>query len=102
MNNPLVMTAVCWETRNYRHARQAVEWCRNYGLQPLTKTTYIGRLRQKERAALEENFAGIFTNKTEKFLVLPLCKTCFSEALLINTNHGDLETPSFEIVNPGG
>lgn len=99
MNKLLIMTAVCWETRNYRHARQAAEQCRNYGLHSLTKTIHIGRLRQDERAALEKNFAAVFTNKTEKFYILPLCKTCFSEALLYQTKHGDLETPSFEIVN---
>lgn len=99
MNKLLITTAVCWETRNHRHAHQAAEWCRNYGLHPLTKTIHIGRLRRDERAVLERNFTAVFTSQTEKFHILPLCKTCLGEALLHQTKHGDLETPSLEIVN---
>ncbi|MBI4022182.1 MAG: hypothetical protein HY372_02400 [Candidatus Andersenbacteria bacterium] len=99
MNNPRIKTATCWETRNWRHARQAAEWCRNFDLHPLTKTFYVGEITKRERADLMQNFTSLFTGKTEKFYLLPLCKTCYNEALLDQEKYGDYSTPPFVIVN---
>jgi hypothetical protein len=98
MNNPLLMTAACWETRNGQHTHRAVQWCKNYGLQPLTATLYIGQLRKSERTALLREFEKVFLNKTETFHLLVLCQSCYSNAELHRLKHDEIVPPPFEII----
>lgn len=72
MRDLLKPTLVCWETRNWRHRKQALEWCKNYGLTPLTSTVYAGNLKTKERKRIEDNFKNLFINKTEIYYFFPL------------------------------
>lgn len=72
MRDLLKPTLLCWETRNWRHQKQAVEWCKNYGLTPLTRTVYAGNLKTKEIKLIEDNFQKLFVNKTEAYYFFPL------------------------------
>ena len=98
MNKIFFMTAVCWESRNTRHHTQAAAWCRDLGLHPLTRNIYIGRIKKTERADLLKKFSTSFTNKTEKFYLISLCKSCYGEAELYRTKREQLETTPFEII----
>lgn len=72
MRDLLKPALVCWETRNWRHHKQAVELCKNYGLTLLTKTVYAGNLKTRERKRIETNFSKLFVNKTETYYFFPL------------------------------
>ncbi len=85
MNNFNVITLVSWETRNWRHRDKAVQWCKNYGLKPVLRNMYIGKLYSKERDKLEKQFKGTFAKKTEKFFVSTLCRSCFEDSVFSGT-----------------
>lgn len=72
MRDLLKPTLVCWETRNWRHHKKAMEWCKNYGLYPLTRTIYIGNLKTRELSRIENSFKDLFIKKTEKYYLFPL------------------------------
>jgi CRISPR/Cas system-associated endoribonuclease Cas2 len=98
MNNPLIDTAICWETRNWRHHKKTIEWCKNYGLSPLTKHVFIGKLKKSEMLNITQNFEDLFIKKTEKFHIIPLCKLCYSKIYLHKISKDELEPKLFEIV----
>ena len=98
MNNPLVTTAVGWETRNTKRTLKAAAWCQDYGLSPLTATLFIGNLKAKERKSLLERFQNAFTKSTERYILLSLCKSCYEHAQFSRTHKGVIEFMPFEIV----
>ena len=85
MNHFNAITLVSWETRNWRHRDQAVLWCKNYGLKPVLRNVYIGKLYSKEREKLEKIFKETFAKKTEKFFVSTLCRSCFEDSVFSGT-----------------
>ena len=81
MNYYAYITLVSWETRNWRHRDKAIVWCKDYGLESVTKHVFIGELYAKERGEMESKFKSLFTKKTEKFFFASMCKSCFNESL---------------------
>lgn len=67
VKDPLRLTLICWETKNWRHHKKALDWCKNYKLTSLAKTIFIGYLNTKERNRIERLFTCIFLGKTEKY-----------------------------------
>jgi len=99
MNNFSTITLVTWETRNWRHNDKALLWCKNYGLKPITRTVYIGKLYIKERALLQKKFQLVFNKKTEKFALMGLCQSCFDVAKIDDTIKRNAEHISnFELI----
>ncbi len=102
MNNFNAITLVSWETRDWRHRDKAVLWCKNYGLKPVLRNMYIGKLYSKEREKLENKFKGAFAKKTEKFFISTLCRSCFEDSVFGGTlsskkDDVDIET-AFELI----
>lgn len=98
MNNAPGVTAVCWQTRNVSRHRQATEFCKNYGLRPLTGNLWIGMLKPVEQNSLVQWFEKSFTKKTEKFHCFPLCKNCYESAILGKIEKTNVSYPQFEII----
>ncbi len=99
MNNFPIITLVTWETRNWRHNDKALVWCKNYGLKPITRTVYVGKLYGKERMLLQKKFQLVFNKKTEKFAFIGLCQSCFAAARIDDTIKCNAEHISnFELI----
>ncbi|MDB5255236.1 MAG: hypothetical protein JWL92_612 [Candidatus Nomurabacteria bacterium] len=80
MNNNPVTIFISWETRNWRHTKKAISICKDFGLESLTKQSYIGKLYTKERYQLEELFNILFQKKTDTFFMFALCQSCYNMA----------------------
>ena len=76
MNYSAYMTIVGWESRNWRHRDKAIMWCKDYGLEAMTRYVLIGELYAKERKEMEAKFRSLFTGKTERFFFITMCKSC--------------------------
>ena len=103
MNNFTAATMVSWESRNWRHRDKAALWCRDYGLVPILKNVYAGKLYAKERANLTKKLNGLFSKKTERFFVATICRTCFESSTFSGTLEKDMaksmdEGPAFEMI----
>ena len=81
MNYSLYTTIVNWETHNWHHHKKAVNWCRDYGLKPVTKYVFVGNLYVKERKELMVKFQKLFSRKSEKFFFANMCRSCFNESM---------------------
>lgn len=98
MNNAFFATFVYWQSRNWRHNKKAVEQCKNYGLHPLAKNFYAGKLKRRERKELEEHFLHIFTNRTEIYYIFSLCKSCYEDKALQQSRKQEISYPPYEII----
>lgn len=97
-NDPFAVAIVCWESRNWHHLKKSVEWSKNYGLTPFARNVYLGRLKEKERATLFTKFQKTFINDTERFYIVPICKSCYDKAVFHKTDKMAVNYPAFEIV----
>jgi CRISPR/Cas system-associated endoribonuclease Cas2 len=99
MNNLPYTTIVGWETRNWRHRKQALVWCKDYGLKAINSRVFIGELYAKERSLMQSKFKELFTKKTEKFFFVTLCKSCFNESMIgANVTYKPKHSMPFELV----
>ena len=81
MNYSTYITLLSWETRNWRHQKRALVWCKDYGLKPLNKYVFVGEIYQKEKLEIERKFKTLFQGRTEKFFFVTLCKSCLNESM---------------------
>lgn len=98
MNNSFIITLIYWQTRNWRHNKEAETLCKNYGLLPLTKTFYVSKLKRKEIVALTKHFEKTFLKKTEIYNLFPLCKSCFDAVTMPKIKKGRIHQAPFEII----
>lgn len=78
--NRLASTAVIsWRTRNWRHARAAERWCKDYNLVPLYKNFYIGTIYRDEREELDRKLGNLFTGRNERYCSFVLCASCVKD-----------------------
>jgi hypothetical protein len=88
---------VGWESRNRRNKKRAEIWCKDYGLKPILKNLYIGRVRADQRENLRKLFADLFLNKTEKIFLGTFCDSC--EKILNKNIREKTKRPiAFEII----
>lgn len=80
MNNFLSVILIAWQTRNIKRHRKAAIWCRNYGLRQFLPNVYVGKLYDKERRELLFKFEHEFTRKTDLFLYVKICQSCYTGA----------------------
>ena len=99
MNNPLSVTILGWETRNWRHRDKALILCRDYGFRPITKHVFVGETYSKERVEMHAKFKGIFNRKTDKFFFATICKSCFNESMSgMKLKNNIRHVSSFELI----
>lgn len=85
MNNPSYLTIVGWQTRNWRNNKKAIQYCKNYGLKPILKNLFVGKLYTREYKLLKKKMNLSFAKKTDNFTMFLMCKTCFENADIDDT-----------------
>ncbi len=78
MNNNSYITLICWETRSAKRHNQVVSNCKDYGLNPVLKTIYIGKLYTKEKKSILLKLKKVLNKKTDKVFSGVFCESCFS------------------------
>lgn len=98
MNNPLIFTVVLWKTRNEKRAEKAKELCKNYDVHRLIGDCYVGKLKKKEQNQVKKWFEEEFTNKTDLFYLLCVCKNCHKESVIYEVVKKVVDKKPFEII----
>ena len=105
MNNIKTALIVSWQTRSWRHNKKAILWCKNYGLKPILKNVYTGKVYAKEKAAILTKFKTTFIKKSEKFLLHSSCQSCFETVFfsdkLLEVSEELKANTTFEIIQIG-
>lgn len=77
MNNLSQTTLIGWETRSVKKHNQAISNCKDYGLKPVLKNLYIGKLYSKEKKSLFSKLKRVLNKKTDKIFSGVFCESCF-------------------------
>ena len=77
MNNLSSSTLIGWETRSAKRHSKAVNNCKDYGLRPLFKTLYIGKLNTREKRSIQLKIKKVLYKKTDKIFCGVFCESCF-------------------------
>ena len=80
MNRLLYVTLVAWKCTNLKRQHRAEKWCKDYGLERLHKSLYMGTLYRKERMVLDKKMHGLLKLKQEQFFSFSICATCLDSA----------------------
>jgi len=102
MNQLLFPAIVSWRTNNWRRAEQAVRWCKDYGLVPLHKNLYSGKLYLDERNEFDVKMKKLFSGKNDRYCSFVMCASCSPNSVV----NFDMPKPpwldsAFEIVQDG-
>ena len=89
MNKLLFITIISWDTINWRRAKKAEHWCRDYGLVLLHKNLYSGKLYLNERGDLDAKMKNLFVGKNDRYVSFAICASC-----------GHNSVVNFQIENP--
>lgn len=77
MNYSSSATLIGWETRSVKRYNKAVDYCKDYGLKPVLKSLYIGKLYAKERKSILLKLRKVLNKKTDKIFLGTFCESCF-------------------------
>jgi len=78
MNNLSQTTLIGWETRSVKRHNQTISNCKDYGLKPVLKNLYMGKLYAKEKKSLLIKLKKVLNKKTDKIFYGVFCESCFS------------------------
>ena len=77
MNYSSFVTLIGWETRSMKRHNKAVSYCKDYGLKPVFKSLYIGKLYAKEKKSINLKLKKVLNKKTDKIFCGTFCESCF-------------------------
>lgn len=99
MNNFSPVSIVGWKTRSKRRNDRAVTWCKDYGLKLIVDGIFVGELYAKEKVEIRKKFQKLFINKTDKFFLVSMCKSCFNDSVVdMPISRKQLTFSQFELV----
>jgi len=78
MNNLSSVTLIGWETRSVKRHNKSVSYCKDYGLRPLFKILYIGKLNAREKRSIQLKMKKVLNKKTDKIFCGTFCESCFN------------------------
>lgn len=96
MNDPFCFVLIFWQSRNFKKRGKAIELCKDYGLEPVLKNIYLGKVRRVEVRFIKKSFYALFVNKTDIFYLFQICKNCLNNSESFNVN--DFTGADYEIV----
>jgi len=97
MNNLSYSTLIGWDTRSVKRHNKVISDCKDYGLKPILKTLYVGKLSTKEKKSIHLKMKKNLNKKTDKIFCGSFCESCLNE--LDSTVKEQLsELPSFKII----